>query len=818
MSGWKTCAAAVRQAAGRDLTDDQVSDIFERAQLRQQALTATGQVDNLDARLREAVAADADALRIEAALARKHAALSVMKRDSVVRHIESLLPHMDPKLIGNRYRDSILALFEGTTRGVEGGRVSVAATRQAYEGRFVGEMMARIVRDVPHAEGMLRDRAFLDDVVREMISPASTRNADATKVAKVFADSAEATRLELNRLGANIGKLEGWAGAQKHDADKIGRVEPAVWIDAIMAKLDLARTFPDLDAAGARKALGNVWENIVFERERSEPQTGRGPVNVARALERHRVLHFKTADDWLAYSQEFGSGHIFDGMIGHQSRAALNAAQMEILGPNPGATLDAVLDTLKRRVDVDDAIPADEKLGVKNSLSLEGTAIGAAARISSGASMIPASRTMSDVAGTIRAWQSMAKLGGAVISSITDLPMAIVNLRFNGMSFTEASGGQVREFLRGRGKGEHREAAYLIGEGFDGIQGHLVSPYVANDGAPGVMQSLMTTFFKWTGLSLWTDAQRAGVARVLSAHLGEQAGKEFGSLDARLQHVFRQHGIDGATWDAIRSEGVREIDGKPYLLPGSISDRQADLALRRYYADEAASSILEADAATQRFTTAGLSRGTVAGEAIRFIMQFKAFPIAFSQRVIGRAMHGGPEGGSAGGAHIGALIAGLTVMGYAAMTAKDAIRGYAPREPLDENGNPRLKTILAALVQGGGAGIYGDFLFGEVSRSGNSALENVAGPALSDAARWFNLARRARDGDSKAADALTAAIGSTPFANVFYARPALDYLILNDLRERFSPGYLSRQDQRRREQYGQEPLVAPQSRIGIDLF
>lgn len=814
---WKNCAAAVRESAGRDLSDDQVADIFERAQLRQRALEAAGQVDRLSDRLREAVAQDADGLRVEAALARKHAALAIIARDRATAHVEGLVGK------GLSYRKAVLALFEGTTRGVEGARKSIAATKLAYEARYVGGMMSRIVREVPHAEGMLRDRPFLDDVVREMHTPGSTRNGDAAKVARIFADSAEQSRTDLNRLGANIGKLDGWAGAQVHDADKIGRVSKEEWVGAVLPRLDLARSFPDLDEAGARRALGNVWENIVFQRERgdSPDATGsgyRGPVNVARALERHRVLHFKTADDWLSYSEAFGSGHIFDGMVAHQSRAALNASQMEILGPNPGATLDAVLDTLRRRVDVDERIAPDRKAGVKEGLRLDGTAIGAAFRIASGATMIPASRTMADIGGGIRAWQALSKLGGAVISSISDLSVAMVNLRFNGMTFTEAAGGQVRELLAGRGRGEQRELAYLLGEGFDGIIGHLTSPYVANDAAPGAMQAATTAFFRWTGLTLWTDANRAGAARVLSAHLGQNASRSFDQLNPRLQNVLRQHDIGPDRWDVIRAEGVRDIDGRRYLVPEGIRDRDAELALRRYYADEAMSSVLEADAATQRFTTAGLSRGTVAGEAIRFIMQFKAFPIAFTQRALGRAFQGGEGGTNAGAAHIGSLIAGMTIMGYAAMTAKDAIRGYEPRELVDQDGNPRLATILAALVQGGGGGIYGDFLFGAVSRSGNSALENAAGPLLSDASRWVNLLARARDGDGKAADALTATLGSTPFANVFYARPVLDYLVLNALRDHLSPGFLQRQDQRRREQFGQDPLVAPSDRMAFDLF
>ncbi len=795
---WKDCAAAIRTAAGRDLSDDQVADIFEAVDRRRRAIEASGKIDALDQRVTQAAAEVADTVRLEAALARKHAAMSVIARDRVTRQVEA---HVDA---GMSYRRAVLAVFEGTTRGITDGRKSVAATKIAYDAKFVGGMMADIARDVPHAERMLRDREFLDDVVREMVElreggqPDRTGNTDARKVAAIFADHAERSRQDLNRLGANVGKLDGWAGAQVHDADKIARVTPEEWARAVLPKLDLERTFPDATGPEVDRALRNIWENIVFQPERmaaEEPSGVKRPYNVARALERHRVLHFKSADDWLAYSRDFGHGHIFDGMVAHQSRAALNAAQMEILGPNPGATLDGVLDALRRRVDVDDRIAPADKAAEKAKLADDpGTAIGIAHRIASGAAMIPRSQTMADVGGTIRAIQAMAKLGGAVISSITDLPTAVVNLRFNGMSFGEAISGQIGEFLKGRGKAEQRELAYLLGEGFDGVIGHIVSPWVAADSAPGAMQSAMTTFFRWSGLTWWTDANRAAAARVLSAHLGRQADTAWDGLPDRLRNVLNVHGIDDAVWDTIRILGRREIDGRTYIVPGFVDRvpetgaartipaheqmRDADLALRRYFADEAQSSVLEADAATQRFTTGGLQRGTVAGEAIRFVMQFKAFPIAFTQRVLGRAALGAEGGSHAGVAHIGTLLAGLTVLGYAAMSAKDAIRGYEPRE----------------------------------------FLETLAGPAAGDAARFITLWQRARNGEASGADGLTAVIATTPFANLFWARPVVDYLALNELRETLSPGYLARQDQRRRKDFGQDPLVAPSDRMALDLF
>jgi hypothetical protein len=55
----------------------------------------------------------------------------------------------------------------------------------------------------------------------------------------------------------------------------------------------------------------------------------------------------------------------------------------------------------------------------------------------------------------------------------------------------------------------------------------------------------------------------------------------------------------------------------------------------------------------------------------------------------------------------------------------------------------------------------------------------------------------------KSADFLNFAINNTPFVNLFYTRPALDYLFLNALREATSPGFLKRQERRRFKDYGQ---------------
>ena len=1041
MSAWD-CIDSVRRAAP-DLTDDEIGEIIERVQGWRKRLAAEGDVAHLDQRMRQLAREEGQKARLAAALQRKHAALNAIARDRLDAQIDAHVA------AGLTYPRAILAVLEGTAKGIESGRVSVAATIQAFEARYLGGMMADLVRELPHADGLLRDSAFMSDVVREMYElrqggePGKTGSADARTVARIFAGAAELSRTDLNRLGAAIGKLDGWAGAQVHDPRKMLQVTEDQWVAAILPLLDMDRTFgrdqvrldaknlehaqaradrdiaakslrlliqglDDIDgradlldrrvgdlqrrrdiaaarleerqgeaAANVDRYVGNLEreqdgrillqmegrENAAdrhsirqkaaarenahsvdrlrrkgnqaydllaridgqlerlradiddlprrraeTEARRTEVQgrladltatlkrldlergdlrpgiddpveflrqayrtitTGRdstitaaqkgevtGPANLAKSLQKHRVLHYRSADAWLKYNQEFGVGDIFSSMVVHQSRAARLAGQMQVMGPNPEVMMASLLDSISLRIRDDARIPPADKAGQIGALTIEGNGrIASAFAEVRGLTLSPVSQTAADICSGIRAIESMSKLGGAVVSSVTDLVTGVANLSFHGAPLGRAWADQIGELLKGRGDVEARALAYMLGEGFDGMISHIVTPHVAGDGAPGRISQGMEVFFRWSRLPWWTDVQRAGGARILSAWVGDNIGRAYGDLDPRFRHGLSLHGIGQAEWDVLRQAQFRASNGRVYVTPDRIGDlgddaiaplipvadlaaarahfkvdepvsaeMQADriarfdawhtrrietertdlqLAMQRYFADEIGFAVIETDAKARRQSYWGTRPGTLPGEALRFVMQFKGFPIAFTNRVLGRALYGHASDAPVWDRtrHLGHLMGGLLVMGYAAMTAKDALRGWwPPRDPRDP------KTILAALAQSGGAGIYGDFLFGQASRFGNGVLETVAGPSLGAAAGLGNLWLKARDGEAKGGDALNLGLQNTPFVSLWWARPAMDFLVLNALHESASPGYLARQERRRRQEMGQHRL------------
>lgn len=853
------CFNAANEASGGKLTKDEVNEAFQRVADYKQKLQAQGDIDGMADKLRTFAEREAERTKIAAALQRRHAALNVIVRDRLDQSVDGLMK------AGLSPQKALLAVLEGTQRGVEGGRNSVAALNLAYEARYLGGLFAELSANRPHLVHTLRDKKMDADIMREMSElreggkPGITGNKDAEYFAKTFASYAELSRTDLNKLGASIGKLDGWAGAQIHDDVRMIAAGKENWVEAILPRLDVDRTFPDAaDMDEVRVILGDVFDTIVtgFPNKPTPKEKGQriNPANLARSLGKSRVLHFKDADSALAYREQFGLGNTVSGMISHLRKSARVAANMEALGPNPEIMFGSVVDGIKRRIKDDPKLSPQEKIKRMKGLDTDAGKLRQAIDVSTGLVSRPVNVTAARISQDARAVQSMAKLGGATITAISDTITPAVAGMFRGNSFFKGLFSQLDGLRKGRPKEEVAEISYMIGEGFDGLIGHIVAPAAAQDGPVGKLARLQEEFFKWNGLTWWTDVQRATAGRVISAEMGMRAQTAYDALPDNYRHVLGLHGIDQTKWEAIRKAQFREAEGKTYVTPDRIRDlddaaieplvadrlkaareaskvdaaktdetrakREADyeerkaailedgrrdleLSVLRFFADETNYGVVEVDAATRRIMTQGLRPGTMAGEAIRFIGQFKGFPFAFTQRIVGRALLGHRKDATylERSAHLGALLAGMTMAGYMSMTMKDIMRGYwPPRDPTDP------KTWQAAALQGGAFGIYGDFLFSQTNRFGGGLAETIIGPSIGATLDIMELGLKARDGDATAADALSRGLQNTPFINLFYVRPAMDYLFINSMREAASPGYLKRQESRRRKEYGQETM------------
>jgi hypothetical protein len=210
--------------------------------------------------------------------------------------------------------------------------------------------------------------------------------------------------------------------------------------------------------------------------------------------------------------------------------------------------------------------------------------------------------------------------------------------------------------------------------------------------------------------------------------------------------------------------------------------------------------------------TWGTQRGTPAGELVRTLMQFKQYAVTYLDRSVGREIY--RNGVDVGG--IAHLVVATTALGYLSMTLKELAKGRNPRDPMTLGAYKEL--VLAAMVQGGGLGIYGDFLFGDANRMGGGAVATLFGPTagtLEDVSKV--LMDIVHHQNHPVADAIAGLKNNAPFLNLFYTRMALDHLILFRMQEWANAGYLRRYEATVKRQNNQTFWLIPAA-LSFDLF
>jgi hypothetical protein len=957
----------IKDTAGElGLKESDVREIAEKLRAYKKRRVAEGRLDRLNEDMRKFAASEAEKTKIAAALKRRQAALNIVLRDEWDADVRGMIA-------GGMNRDeAILAKLVGSYEGIGKARDSVSKRRETLEGEWLYGLTREVREQLPHLEALMKDpraaKPLLDDTVRAWRGlgqgppTAAVAGSDAHKLAAILSKYAEASRLEANRAGAAIGQLHDWGGPQSHDAAKVLRAGMERWLATILSRLDLERSFgAGTTAAEARDHLEDVYLNIVTGRSLKTTARQKGervsPANLARSLEKERVLHFKSADDWIAYNDAFGRGNVLTGMTDHLRRMARVVSSMQKLGPNPQVFLEAFLesqraevrkqaggrvakapgriervtDKITGRVRSGEADAALEQQSLEADLDKAVGPIGKAFAEIMGDTLQPGSISGARLAANTRATFSMIHLGGAVVSSLNDTVNFADRMRFHGHGLLEGYGVALRGLFSGKTAKDARHLARLIGVGNDSMLGDIHNRYSAEDHVGGFISRAQTAFFKWTFLTGWTDRLTNAFVHMTSADMAHHAAVAWAELPEAYRHVLGLHGIDEARWGVLR-QMVEQVGDYRYVLPevarrlddaafeplvaddlaeaedairerlgaqgrgraeaavkraetkvakvqaalkeatdklqakqaagkntyherrsadarrkryaaaedarrlkqerldamasgaqpvrdltqaelGELAQRRErliararralELDLRGYFLDEAGFGVVRGDDRTRMAMTQGTQPGTKLGEAIRFMGQYKGYPVAYYQKILKPSFKGRGPGQARDYGAIAHLIAATWVMGYVSMSIKDMLKGRTPKDPT------RWETLMAALVQGGGAGIYGDFLFAKRDRLGGGLAADLIGPVPGTGVKLVEMWQDLKSGDAKAGDAYHFLLNNTPGLNIFWLRTGLNFLILNQIEEWISPGSLRRRERRINKDYGQRYIADP---------
>ena len=687
------------------------------------------------------------------------------------------------------------------------------------------------------------------DTVRENATRSSAARGGTTVIgpgevaalSKNLAKYDRAARLEAEAAGAWVKPLPGYVLRQSHDADRIRFAGFQAWRDFLAERLDeqtfegvrdreryLRRVYDALSRGAQHLLLGAALRPIALDEtggdddgDGKEGEAARAWMQaVARLLTNDRLLHFKSADAWFDYLERFGAGTLNEALLFGLERLGRTNGLMQALGPDAHGSLDAALD----------ALVSDAKGRHKARRSLK-TAM---ARLD-GSMSLPAAGIAPRVAAGVEAPRAFARLGGLMAGRITQAPDGAARLETRGRGLLSDLERDLTNLIASRRTPEARqELAAMLSVFHEAMARSILARAEAADGNPGTTGRLLRYRLKLDGGAWWDESLRGAVAQAMSHRLARNKAADFDALEPALQSELGFHEIGAEDWPALSKAARRLADGREYVTPEAVPDGPESKLGRKltdYLTDRSALALFE-DAEAPRPLAPLSAIGTLLGGAelvlLRYSERFALFPLAAFQNREGQAIlrQGDNEVAKAltngHGEILGLaqLLMWSALFGHGAKRAPEIAEELSVGSPEDV---PRERDDAAwrqawrdAMTQGGGLGLYGDFLLDLVARRlDGRPLAALAGPVLKDSgiADLPELAGQLRDGEAAAADALAALLEREDFATVFFARFGLDNLFLQRVLEAALPGVRQRLAHRAREAERQDVFFTP-SRVG----
>lgn len=670
---------------------------------------------------------------------RRHMVLNQLQSMVRIRHLVETSP--DPAR-------ALLAFIE--SRGDDGFKgESVQFVAQAIQARVRKDLRDFLSDTGLNAFGKSRDVVKLKDVLREAHGQ-STGNPVAKQYADAIARVQEWQRQMFNAHGGDIGKIDNYGVRHSHDARAIAEAGFDTWANDIFDRLDWSRiidrrTGKPFASAGSKPAretalpmLREIFDNITTNGWiRREPSLAVGGRALYNQRAEPRILHFRDADAWMAYNEAYGSSDLFTSIVGGMDAMARDIAHMKVLGPNPNLGMEYAIQVATRKA----AVANDPKLA--SSVRKSASRAKALLAHSTGAVNVAEDEAMARFFSGVRHVNVATKLGSAILSSVSDLQTASVGALAMGMRPDNMFATAVRAIFSKATREEAARMGFVAETLMDMMSSsaRLTNDVIAND----TFSRLSNFTIRASGLSHWTDNMRIAVQMETAGHLAGQVDRRLADVDPMLRQLLERNGITAQDWDHLRSaDGLFTArNGSTFLSPFWWLEHQSGLprpeaealALRLQAAiqDQVETFVPSKRLRASAWWMAENRPGTWSGELLRSSAGFKNYAMSLTIGQI--ALWNTLPSRSARVRYLASMAMGTLFAGALALQLKELAKG---NDPLPMAGDKGLKFWVAATAQGGGLGIFGDFLFSETNRFGGGLAETLAGPVVgtvSDVAR-----------------------------------------------------------------------------------
>lgn len=724
-------------------------------------------------------------------------------------------------------------LQDGARRGnVSTDIISVARLQETIEGEAHALLADLIDQFQPDLVGNTRNKPLARDVVRALFGDPSTPQAKA--LARAWTQVAENLRQRFNAAGGEIARLENWGLPQSHDHVAIGRVGREDWTAFVRDLIDSARMI-DHDTGKPfapdelTDMLNRTYEAIVSDGWSQRDPTGvNAGASLANRRQEHRFLQFRDADAWLAYQERFGHGDPFGVMMHHVDRMSRDIALLETLGPNPSSTLEFLLQSAEKQMQA-----SGRKMQLGTRLQAEGIYDNY-----TGHSLAPANEAIARPLQATRASLTSAQLGAAILSAFSDTASGTIARIWAGSRRVNSTLTDIFRYIN-PADGTHRRLAARTGFIMNNAQGVTLAQarYLgrinqlyglqskggnALDRSYRLANQAAEATLKASGLNMWTRAGRHAFGLEIMGTMADHSGKTLDQLisgdfaEKSFANMIRRYGL-GDDWNAIRSAQIfNASDGVTFLRPDDIRAAGHDRLAARVMAminSEVDFAVPTSSMRAQIIAGGATKPGSIIGEVMRSALMYKSFPTTIIYQTHTRAALLALENGRGWGyGYAAAFLLTMGLFGAGSIQMKELAKGR------DLRNMEQKEFWAAAMAQGGGAGIFGDFFLADVNRFGGGLAETIAGPVVGLA---NDLNRLTIGNVQQALAGKQTNVGRetvnfvrryTPGSSIWWLRTTWDRLLMDNLQRSLDPDfddYWKKRTGRQARQFGNGYWWAP---------
>jgi len=679
-----------------------------------------------------------------------------------------------------------------------GNAINIDSHSEAVTKRLFGIMGGTLDKYRSTMAGLRQDTESIWNVVDELFGR-DTGDQSAQVAAKAFQEATGYAVDRVKRAGKRLSVLDDWRLPQFWDASRTKAVTEREFVDDLMQEVR-AGTMRVMDKEGQGEAPATMIPGII-QNAYKDITLGRGvgaagPSGFSNQL---RVFRFDNPDAYKRLMKKYGvgDGGLYNTLVGHLSGMGKEIAFTEILGPK----YEQNFNTLWTKAERADAENLTGRQKFKNAISMNSPQ--AAKRTFdalSGKLGVAQSELLAGLGGGLRNIQTFARLGSATVAALPgDSVTTFLAANHTGIPATAILGRLVRDLVNDeKAEAIARQVNLTANMVMDNALGS--KRFADEIVGQGITARVADTIMRASGLTTWTEGLKRAFSMEFMGAIARESDKKFEVLDPLFRGFFERYGFTAADWDKLRVTPQLEADGARFFDVNGVEDQRLADRLMSAIIDERHMAVLEPDARIRGAMTGGKQRGSISGEAIRSITQFKSFPMTYMMTHLMRAA---VQDGNWSKAYYGAKLLTLTtIAGAVTMQMQSIIAG---RDPNDMS---RADFWTQSFIRGGGGGLLADFVNSSVSRGGQGLTESLLGPGPSAIISAADFAENGFSGRALAQYMK----GWLPGTTLWYSKLATDRIFFDQLQTLLDPDYrksFRRYEKRMKKEFGQTFWGAP---------